>query len=239
MHSDGFLQVLAWYDKNKKQVVYGVVGVVALGLVVWFILWQKAEKEREAGQALSNLSLPQMTPQGPKPHTAEDFLSVAGKYANTSAGAQALLRGAGTLFADGKYAEALAQFQKFTAQYRDNQFLGQAMLGIAASLEGQGKPVEATEAYRTLVERHPNDSVTPQAKFALARLYESQNKPEMAKPLYEDLATKDPYASIGSEAGMKLEELKKQHPALFQPKTTAAPAPAASAPVGTNAATKK
>jgi TolA-binding protein len=230
MQSAGFLQLWAWYEKNKKQVIYGATGVVALALIVWFILWQKDEKEREAGRALSSLSIPQMMDRQSKPHTAEDFLALSAKYPNTSAGAQALLRGAGLLFADGKYAEAYTQFQKFAGQYRENPFVGQAMLGLAASLEGQGKPVEATEAYRTLVERHPNESVTPQAKFALARLYQSQGKPELAKPLYEDLATKDPYGSIGSEAGMNLEEMKQSHPALFQPKAAAAPVAA-----GTNA----
>ena len=125
-----------------------------------------------------------------------------------------MLLAAGSLFTEGKYEEAKAQFQKLIREYHDSPFMGEALLGVAACLDAQNKPTEAIAAYKELIDRHPNDPVIPQAKFALGRLYEAQNQPEQAYNYFEQVAQTDPYGSIGSEAGMRAEELKLKHPNL-------------------------
>lgn len=223
-HSQSIYELWAWFEKNKKQVVAGVVALAIVALVVWFIIWRKAENRQQAGYALSAVATGEFIKSGKATDAPEPYIKVASEYANTEAGAQALLRAAGAYFVVGKYAEAEAQFQKFQREYRESPFLGQAILGIAASLEAQGRTDKAVEGYRTLVERHPTDPAVTQAKFALARIYAAQNKPEQARTLYEEIARNDPYGSIGSEAGMHLEELRAKYPAAFAPK----------APVATN-----
>ncbi len=163
----------------------------------------------------------------------DEYLKLAAAYPASSAAARALLRAAASLFIEGKYPEAQAQFQRFARDYRDNPYMGQAMLGIAACLDAEGKTDEAIAAYKSLIDHHPGENVIPQAKFALARLYEAQNKPELARPLFEDVARGDAYGSLGSEAGMRLEELKIKHPNLFAPPPSAmmpTPAPVLSPP---------
>jgi tetratricopeptide (TPR) repeat protein len=211
-----------WIGKNRTQALTGATIVVAVGLIVGFYIWYKGEKETNASEALTSVSMP--SGPGPRADTADAYLKVAANYPNSSAAARAVLLAGGTLFVEGKYDQARAQFEKFVHEYRDATFMGQALLGIAATFDAQNKTDEAIRAYKDLTEHHSGDPAVPQAKFALGRLYEAQGKPELARAQFEDVARSEPYSSIGSEAGMRLEELKIKHPELF------AAAPAATTP---------
>lgn len=210
----------AWFEENKKAVIYGSAGVVLVGLVVWFFIWQKEEKEAAAGEALARVALDQSNPAAPHTDSAEAYLKVSAQYPNSAAGARALLLAAGNLFAEGKYPEAKTQFDKFVREYHSSPLLVQGLLGVAACLEAQGKASDAISIYKDLVEHHPNDPAAPQAKFALARLYEGDKKFEQARGLFEEVERADPYGSLGSEAGMRLEELYAKHPELAPKPTT-------------------
>ena len=203
----------------------GGAAVLVVALVVWFMVWEQGEKQVAAGEALSQVSASHFTP-GPHPGAAEAYLKVAAAYPSSDAGARALLLAAGTLFSEGKYDDAKAQFQKFVREHSDSPFLGQALLGIASCLDAQGN-ADAAGAYKDLVDHHSGDVAVPQAKFALARLYEAQNKPDLAHTLYEDVEHTDPYGMFGPEAGMRAAELEIKFPNLAAKPATppAAPAP--------------
>ena len=200
----------AWFEANKKQALWGAGGVLVVGVIVAFFLYRQNEAEVAASEALSNVSVPQMTGAGSRADMADAYLKVAAAYPKSRAGARALLLAAGSLFMEGKYPEAKAQFERFTREHSDSPFMGEALLGIAACLDAQGKTRDAMAAYKDLIDHHPGDDVLPQAKFALARLYEAQNEPEQARNLFEEVERSDPYGSLGSEAGMRLEELKTE-----------------------------
>ncbi len=208
-----------WLGKIRSQALTGAAIVVVLGLIVGFYLWYKGEKETNASEALTSISLP--TGPAPRADAADAYLKVAATYPKSSAAARAVLLAGATLFTEGKYDQAKAQFEKFVREYREPTFMGEALLGVAACLDAQNKTDEAIRAYKDLTEHHSGDPAVPQAKFALARLYEAQGKPEMARTLFEDVARSEPYSSIGSEAGMRLEELKMKHPELFVPAAAA------------------
>ncbi len=207
----------AWFDANKKPVLTGTVVALIAGLIIWFLVWQRDQTEVAASEALSNVEAGQLGGSA-QPANAQDYLKIAASYSNTKAGARAQLLAAGSLFNQGKFTEAQAQFEKFTREHRSSPFLGEAMMGIAACLDAQGKTEQAVTAYKDLIQRHSGEAYVPQAQFALARIYESQNKPEQARDLYEQVERADPF--LGPEAGMRLEELKAKFPAL----TPAAPA---------------
>jgi tetratricopeptide (TPR) repeat protein len=210
----------AWFEGNKRQALWGGGVLVAVGLVAALVLYRRNEADIAASEALSNIAL-ERTPGASRGIGADAYLKLAAAYANSRAGARALLLAAGSLFVEGKYAEAKTQFERFTREYSDSPFRSEALLGIAACLDAQGKTDGAVAAYRDLIEHHPAEQVLPQARFALARLYEAQNKPELARNLYEDVERSNPYGSLGSEAGMRLEELKIKYPNLWAPSTPA------------------
>ena len=226
-------RVWIWLQNNVRQALWGVVGLLLLGVIVAYFFYHRNQKEIQAGEALSNVA--GMSEAGANANLAEAYLKVAAEYPNSRAGASALLLAAGDLFADGKFEQAKTQFQKLAREHSDSPLLGQALLGIASCLEAMGKSAEAIAGYKDLVDHHPSDSVVPQARFALARLYEAQNKPELARDYLEQVAQvalgpdgqpRYVYGSMGSEAGMLLEELKTKYPSLVKPPA----APPGSAP---------
>lgn len=185
-----------------------------LGVIVAFVLYQQNEAEVAASEALSNVSVPQMTGAGSRGDMAEAYLKVAATHPKSSAGARALLLAAGSFFVEGKYVEAQTQFERFRREHSDSPFVGEALLGIGACLDAEGKAREAITTYKDLIAHHPGDVVLPQAKFALARLHEAQNEPDQARNLYEEVERTVPYGSLGDEARMRLEELMQKNPKL-------------------------
>lgn len=203
-----------WFDTYKRQLVIGAVAAALVALAIWFILWQREQKQIDAGTALSQVAAGQLDGAGVPSGAVDAYLAVAKNYPGSVSGARALLLAAGTLFTDGKYAEAQTQFERFIREYQGSPFMGEALLGVASCLQAQGKTDQAVTAYKDLVTRHPNESFMPMAKFSLARLYEQQNKPELARDLYQDVEHSAPFSSIGNEAGVRLEELIAKNPKL-------------------------
>jgi predicted negative regulator of RcsB-dependent stress response len=202
-----------WLEANKTQAAIFAAVLLVVGLVVWIVVWQGHQREQAAGEALSSLAVEQMLSPG-RPNSADGYLKLASQYPKSEAGARALLLAAGSLFTDGKYSDAQAQFEKFTREHRESSLMGEALLGIAASLEAQGKTDAAVAAYKELISRHAGDSVVPDAKFALARLYEVQNKPELARDLYLEVERDGRFSSKAIEAGMRVEDLMAKYPKL-------------------------
>ncbi|MBC8094649.1 MAG: tetratricopeptide repeat protein [Akkermansiaceae bacterium] len=219
----------AWAEAHKKHLLLGAAGVLVAGIVAGFYLYQQEQKQTAASQALSKIaSQSSLTGKAAEP---EAFLKVASEYANTGGGERALLVAGARFFAEGKYSDAQAQFQKFLGQYAGSDFAGQAALGVAASLEAQGKTDEAVKAYKDISERRSNDLVAPQARLALGRIYESQGKWNEARDTYQQLARAE-FGSIGQEAGMNLQSLMLKHPELVQaPAPAPAPVASSNAPV--------
>jgi tetratricopeptide (TPR) repeat protein len=216
-----FEQLWAWFETNRKQVIWGVSVAAIVALVVSFYIWNKDQNAVEAADALSKLEAGGVFDPGRHTVDAEAYLQIARNHAGTSAAARALLQAGAVLFTQGKYEEARAQFERFSREYADSPFLTQALLGVATSLDAQGKTTEAMQAYENLTKRYAGTSVATQAEFGLARIYDSQGKFESAWGLYEKLTRQlGPNSILGSEAGMRAEELKEKLPASV---TTSAP----------------
>ncbi len=223
----------AWFEANKKPAIVGTVVVLVAALIISFVLYRRNATEVAASHALSKVFVTTLSADGSTGTTADAYLKVASTYPKSAAAAQALLQAGGILFAEGKYPEAKAQFERFRREHASSPFLGQALLGIASCLNAQGQSREAMTAYKELIERRPGDSTLSHARFALARLHEAQNEPEKARNLYEEVERTDAYGSLGDESRMRLEDLKRNYPKLFAP---AAPLPTNAAPTKAAAA---
>src|SRR5262245_35068875 len=68
----------AWFETNRKQALWGMVIIVVLGLIIWFVSWQQGQKEMNASEALSKLS---SVTAGTESHPdAAAYLKVAASY---------------------------------------------------------------------------------------------------------------------------------------------------------------
>jgi predicted negative regulator of RcsB-dependent stress response len=214
-----FYKLWAWGDKNRKQLLYGLIALVVVGIVVAFWLAHKSETQNDANYALSKLTTHVNAPNAPDP-TPDALLKITSDYPNTDAAQRALLLGAAELFASGKYDIAQAQFQKFLKDYNSSHFAAQAALGVAACYDAQGKTNDAVSGYEAVINRYPSQNVVPQAKLGMARLLEAQGKFKEARAELEDLTHSYP-GTISSEAVTRLQELNAAHPEVKP--TTALP----------------
>ena len=211
-----------WGDAHKKQLLIALAAVLVVGLGIAFWLTHQSQQQINANDALSKLAVQAILPSASAP-SAGALLKVAADFPGTDAAQRAILLGASELFAQGKYDEALGQFQRFLQEHGDSPFAGQAALGVAASMEAQGRTQDAINQYRSVSEHYQqNWNVGPQAKLALARLLEAQGKLQDAREELMDAVRNYP-AESGAEANMRLRELLTAHPELI-PTNPAAPA---------------
>lgn len=209
-----------WGETHKKQLLIGLAAVLVVGLIIAFWFAHQSQLQTSANDALSRVAARAILPSAPPPN-ADALLKIAADYSGTDAGQRAILLGASELFAQGKYDQALGQFQRFLQEHGDSPFAGQAALGVAASTEAQGRTQDAINAYRSVADHYQqNWNVGPQARLALARLLESQGKLKDARDELMDAARTFPGES-GAEANMRLRELLTAHPELIP----ASPAP--------------
>lgn len=230
--STGVYEFLAWFEVNKKKVAWGFVALVIVGVVAAYFRWRNQNVELQANQALLQL---RPTPSGQGAETqpsAESFSKVAASFPSTEAAERALLLSAGTLFTEGKYAEAQAQFERFLEKHADHPLAPNAAYGRAAALEAQGKQDEALAAYQNLLTRYPRSFLTDRTKLSVARIYEAKNQPEQALKQYDELIDPQGARASASEALAMKEALLKRHPELVKPAappaSTNATAPSAS-----------
>jgi tetratricopeptide (TPR) repeat protein len=224
------LEFLAWVEVNKKRLVIGAIAAVVIGLGVYVYRHQAAQKELAASEALLALRAPMgAATNAPAPAPA-DFLKVASQYSGTDASKRALVLAAGTLFTEGKYAEAKAQFEKILTADDSGPFAPAAALPKAAATEAMGQQNEAIAAYQNVIAKYPNDGVATEAKLMLARIYESKNQFDQAAKLYQEVAEQKPASVWSDDARTRRQQVLAKMAASG---TAAAPGAAAPSAAGT------
>jgi len=216
---------MAWLEKNKKQVVFGLIGIVVIAVIIASANASKQEKEQKAGQELSRALLAPLLNRTSPAESAESLMKVAAANSGTPAGQQALLLAGGALYGGGKFVEAQAAFERFGREHSGSELAPQALYGVGAALAAQGKLDDAGKSYKESVDRYPNSQVAKQARYSLAGVLNTQGKLEQAATLYEEVARGDQGSSLGNEAAQRADEIRAKLPAVV------APAPVA----GTNA----
>jgi len=202
-----------WLEANKNRLIGAVMAIIVVSGVVYAVVAQRAQKEVDAGQAVTALMI---NPDANKnsAQMAAGFEQLAGQYAGTEAGKRAQLQAAGALFEAGNYAEAQTQFQKYLEANPSSPLAAIARLGVAASLEAQSKLDAAATAYQQVVSLNPDSTCVPPAQYALGRIAEQQNKLTEAQNHYEDAARAPLGGSVAQEAALRLSEIKAKIPAV-------------------------
>jgi TolA-binding protein len=212
--SEPDFDLITWLEVNKKTLLAVLAALVLATVVTMFVRWQHTNAEAEANRALLAATIKET------PGAAADsatLLKIADEHAGTRAAERARLLAATQLFAEGKPAEARAQFEKFNADYPDSSLAGTAALGIASSFDAENKSAEAVAAYQRVIGSFGTEPVAAQARLAKALLHEAANQPEQALALYDELA-KSPTAGAEAQAAMVARaRLLQKHPELDKP----------------------
>jgi outer membrane protein assembly factor BamD (BamD/ComL family) len=229
--STGFYEVLAWLEQNKKNVLVGFSAVVIIGCAIAGYRWKSHQTELSASEALLQLRASLNPTDKTASPEASAYLKVASDYPSTDAAERASLLAAGALFNEGKYAEAVAQFDKFLQKHGSHALAATAAFGRAASIEGQGKLDEALSAYQSVLSQYPKSATVNATKLAIARIYEVKNQPQQALSVYDELARPNAATSGSSEAMRRKEFLLAKFPDLAKTNAPAAQAIPATSPI--------
>ncbi len=187
VQSSPMMDFQTWLEVNKNRLIKLGVGAAIAGLAIYIWTYQRNQAEAEASTALFGVQVPAGGAAG-KP-VASDLLRVASLHSGTAAGERAALLGASALFAEGKFADAKTNFEKFLAAHPESLLSATASLGVAASLDSLNKTDEAMARYKTVIAGYPNDIAAAQARLALAALHESKGQPDEARKLYDQLTS--------------------------------------------------
>ncbi|MCS7091274.1 MAG: tetratricopeptide repeat protein [Verrucomicrobiota bacterium] len=228
-----WIEAYAWAETRKRQLLWGLIGLLVLGLGVSYYLYWRGQRRIEAAWALSEAAAPALTARDQAPR-ASAYLAVAERFPRTQAGGHALLLAATALQQEGDLAGAQVRFEQFLREHRGSPLFPQAIFGLATLLELQGRTNEAMERYESLAERRVEmDPVALVARLRLGRLSEARGEWERARRHYEEVARAVPMSSIGGEARLALQSLLETHPELAEAPASGGPNPQ---PVLTNAA---
>ncbi len=211
-----------WVEANKNRLIGGLVVILVGAGIVYYISSQRAQKEIDAGEALTSLMINPGANRGSS-QMASAFEQLAATYAGTAPAQRAQLQAAAALFDAGSYPEAQAQFKKYLDANPNGPFADTAELGIAACLEAQNQTAAAAAAYQRVVSVFPTSASVAPAEYALGRLAEQQNKLSEAMSHYQNVARASLGGSLREEAMIHASDLKARMDAAA-PKT----APAAS-----------
>ena len=164
---------LFWQAHGRK-ILWGVVGALAIGVIVVQMQRQATAREEEAAVRLAQTTEPMA------------LLQLAREYKGRGVGAQAYLQLANLQSQAGHLPETMAAYQEFLTIYPHHPLVAAAQLGQAESLEASGKLEEAKLQYSQIAYRS-SSYTTVAAKLGAARCAEALGQTKEAVQIYEEL----------------------------------------------------
>ena len=204
------LQLLDFWDKNKKPIIIAACIVIAAVSVYLGGEWWLEQKRAQQGRALTEAK------------DAKELATVASQYRGENVGAYALLLLADQQYQDGKYAEAEKAYQRFVDEYPKHPMLGAAHYGKGAARESLGDYAGAISIYQRAVNA-PGSSNVYEARFAIARCMEATQQWKRARQNYEDLIAAAPNTTWAERARSRIIVLDRE--ARARGESLAPPAP--------------
>lgn len=198
-------QFSKWMAEYGRPALIGlaVAVVVLLGIQVW-----RSQKESQAAAAVQALF---------QSNSPEELQQLASADPEAPTAPMALASAAAEFYAQNRYDEAMAAYQRFLSLYPAHMLVPEATVGVAASLEALDSFEEAAASYEAFAQAHPSSPLQPQAVFGAARCLEQIEEFAEARALYEDFIAANPDSSWLPQAESGLLFLKKAERARNAP----------------------
>jgi tetratricopeptide (TPR) repeat protein len=181
----------------RRPLMLGVLSALVLIFVWWgYRTWQAMRED--AAQAILSDGM-QILATAQEPSEAGDSKAESGgraeqalailnrvstEYPSTKSAEQALLQIGNTLFALGKYQEALVAYQQYLEDYPNGSWLPLAGMGRAYAMEVQGQYRVGASIFRSLAERYKAHPLAPEASMGLARCLKQDEQRDEALEVY-------------------------------------------------------
>lgn len=184
-------KIYEFYVKAPFQAIVttiAVIGIIVVGSIFISRWVDGGQKVPPKEAAISLLTAQQLI--GRSPEAAEDTLrSLIMRYPRTKPGKKAHYYLGQALFIQGKYEEALTEFEGFEKSYpvKKSFLKGAALYAQGNCLEEVQRFEEAMDRYLKLSERYPESTFVPFAKLGAGRCMVFLRQYDRAEALYKQM----------------------------------------------------
>ncbi|HAT71581.1 MAG TPA: hypothetical protein DCS63_02050 [Elusimicrobia bacterium] len=190
---------LAWIKNNRETFIGSAVVLLAAAIfAVYFFIHYRDLRDT----AWKNLFIAQQVGYGGNIQQAQEQLAaIETSYGNTSAAPYATLTKGDMLFAQGKYAEAGAEYTKILKSKDLGPF---AIYNLGKCKEAAGDIAGAQAQYADFLSKYPEHFLAPETHASLARAQEMSGTMDLAKASYEKIVLLYPDTSWAAQAKARL-----------------------------------
>ncbi len=116
-----------------------------------------------------------------------------------------LYRRAYSAYQDGRYGQAILDFEEFLQRYPDHEYADNAQYWIGESFYSQGEYEQAVVEFQRVVDRYPNEPKAPDALYKIGRCYEQMGDLDKARVFWARVVKLHPDSEAAREARKRLE----------------------------------
>ncbi len=196
-------------EAHAKEIMYGVIAVVAVVLIVSFYNSSRKKAEESANVMLSEAQV--LLSQGQEDDGIARLNDLADRYEGTDAAGYATFLLAKHYLDKGDTVKAKSFFKKYIDDYgNDKMLLQAAMVGYADCLVMEKNYEEAARYYERAARINPDFPEVPAYIFSAAMAYKQAGNVDKARKLFKEIVEKyerSPYKAQ-SEIFLKYLEMK-------------------------------
>ena len=206
-----YVRATTFFEENKKRINIVLTVVIVLAAAIYFYTKNRAADNEKAATELAKVfslydnGQYQIAIDGVRERNIGGLKSIVDEYGSTHAGNLAKLYLGNAYFSLGKYADALKQYEDFSAD-------GQLMVvsrysALGASYEALGDHKEAANYFEKAATKYSNDLNAAENLNNAARNYAAAGQKEQAMELYKKLKKNYPTSTFGREADRYIAQL--------------------------------
>ncbi len=172
----------------QKQIIVGVIVLVAAGGGFW--MWRRSAEIREGRAGEAYQAAESAFASGNMPLAQTELEKITGRYAGTAPGTQAAMLLAQVHFGQGKYDEGMRVLEAASSKAPAPLKAGiQALMG--AGYEGSAKPAEAAAAYGKAAELSQFDIDRDMYRMEQARILAASGDAAGAGKIYLEIGQRE------------------------------------------------
>lgn len=111
-----------------------------------------------------------------------------------------LYRKAFNAYREGRYGQAILDFEDFLRAHPDHEYADNAQYWVGESYYSQGEYEQAVVEFNRVLERYPHEAKTPDALLKIGLAYEKLGQADRAQVFWERLLAQHPHTEAAREA---------------------------------------
>ncbi|MDF1553056.1 MAG: tol-pal system protein YbgF [Deferrisomatales bacterium] len=115
-----------------------------------------------------------------------------------------LYRKAFNAYREGRFGEAILDFEEFLRGHPDHEYADNAQYWIGESYYSQGEYEQAVVEFNRVLDRYPHEAKAPDALLKIGLAYEQLGQPDRARVFWTRLTTQHPHSEASREAQRRL-----------------------------------